>query len=272
MGLLSTLAVGQLAASRERANRIKCANNLRQFGQALLLYSVDNKNLYPRTAYDPADDAKLNFYTAPDAKKPFDKDGALPNDVAAALYLLVRNCDLIAETFLCPTAQFDRPDEARKTDPWWKNRQLLEMSNFPGRQGLDYSVTQPYPSKSAVARGYKWSPNVSADWAIVADMNPGGKELATIAGNAPADEQKKVNSPNHRRDGQNVLFNDGHVEWCTAVFAGANKDNIYTRAKVRQVQDEWTQLDPPASEEGVQPACALDSVMLPVADQKPTGK
>jgi prepilin-type processing-associated H-X9-DG protein len=37
------------------------------------------------------------------------------------------------------------------------------------------------------------------------------------------------NSPNHGRDGQNVLYGDGHVEWTSNPFVGAQRDNIYTQ-------------------------------------------
>jgi len=40
-----------------------------------------------------------------------------------------------------------------------------------------------------------------------------------------------INSPNHYGDGQNVLFIDGHVEWCTTTlvghFDGSNRDDIF---------------------------------------------
>ena len=39
-----------------------------------------------------------------------------------------------------------------------------------------------------------------------------------------------VNSNNHRGEGQNVLYRDGHVAWAGSPCAGVNYDNIYTRA------------------------------------------
>jgi len=38
----------------ESASREKCGNNLRQIGQAILLYANENKGKYPRTFYKPA--------------------------------------------------------------------------------------------------------------------------------------------------------------------------------------------------------------------------
>jgi prepilin-type N-terminal cleavage/methylation domain-containing protein len=39
-----------------------------------------------------------------------------------------------------------------------------------------------------------------------------------------------VNSNNHRGDGQNVLYRDGHVAWASSPCVGVGSDNIYTRA------------------------------------------
>ena len=39
---------------------------------------------------------------------------------------------------------------------------------------------------------------------------------------------KQGNSANHDGDGQNVLYEDGHVEWQQNPFVGVNRDNIYT--------------------------------------------
>jgi len=48
IALLISILLPSLNRARETANRVKCSSNLRQFGQALLLYSNDNKGNYPR--------------------------------------------------------------------------------------------------------------------------------------------------------------------------------------------------------------------------------
>lgn len=264
--------MAQLAAARERSRRIRCASNLRQIGQGLMLYADANKT-YPRVRYDPTPGAKLNYHTGFESVDPFGKNGPEINDITAAVFLLVRNCDLSMEVFLCPSMTMerllgDKPPQPRWWTKTWKEDSPQNMANFPAPETLDYSLTQPYPDKNAIDRGYKWSANVSADWVIAADKNPGGADLLKLTTDSPAKEMRGGNSANHRRDGQNVLFNDGHVEWQTTAFAGASRDNIYTRAKVRRFEatGEWIQLDVPASEEGTQPACPLDSVLLPTSE------
>src|ERR1051326_7729967 len=52
IALLISILLPSLNRARETANRVKCGSNLRQIGQALLLYSNDNKNAFPRTYFD----------------------------------------------------------------------------------------------------------------------------------------------------------------------------------------------------------------------------
>ena len=54
IALLISILLPSLNRARETANRVKCASNLRQIGQAILLYSNENKGLYPRTLAAPA--------------------------------------------------------------------------------------------------------------------------------------------------------------------------------------------------------------------------
>ena len=49
VGLLGAILLPNLCASRETANRAKCASNLHQIGLAILLYQQDNGGAYPDT-------------------------------------------------------------------------------------------------------------------------------------------------------------------------------------------------------------------------------
>src|SRR5438093_7677716 len=105
--------LAQFARAQETANRVKCSSNLRQIGQAMLLYANDNKGAYPRTIMDindpkPVwgtpyrDDPKLGPVAAPDpfdAKKP--KFQPAPNDVTAAIFMLLRTQYIISEVIVC---------------------------------------------------------------------------------------------------------------------------------------------------------------------------
>jgi len=60
---------------------------------------------------------------------------------------------------------------------------------------------------------------------------------------------EKMNSKNHGKKGQNVLYNDGSAAWADNPFVGHARDNIYTRAK-----------DP---EKALCPANKYDTVLVP---------
>ncbi|MGA2501908.1 MAG: prepilin-type N-terminal cleavage/methylation domain-containing protein, partial [Tepidisphaeraceae bacterium] len=111
IALLISILLPALNAAKERANRVKCASNLRQIGQALQLYSNDNK-MYPRTYYDPTTSTSggnattdTTFFTG-GAKigmnsNPFNTTtgNVGKNCVLAAMFLLVRTTDLNQEVF-----------------------------------------------------------------------------------------------------------------------------------------------------------------------------
>ncbi len=62
LGAFTTL----LADSADtKANRVRCASNLRQIGQAILLYANENRGAYPRATYDPEKADKPVAYTNP---------------------------------------------------------------------------------------------------------------------------------------------------------------------------------------------------------------
>ena len=62
-------------------------------------------------------------------------------------------------------------------------------------------------------------------------MNPGttnGDNVLLPSSTSSAKDMKNANSNNHDKDGQNILYGDGHVAWESNPFVGVNRDNIYT--------------------------------------------
>jgi prepilin-type processing-associated H-X9-DG protein len=110
--------------------------------------------------------------------------------------------------FICPYNDVTS-FEADKAD-------FPSRSNFTDyRRNLGYSIANPYPDNAAVLSGYKWTPRMPGDFALAADRNPNGPKIDS-------------NSKNHEREGQNVLYADGHVTYQLTVLCGLNRDNIYT--------------------------------------------
>ena len=225
--VLGWLAPRVSQRSREQANRVKCASNLRQIGQGLQMYANENKGNFPRALYDGVGGTPTE-YTAPDAPDPLAPGGPGPNDVTAAFYLLLRTQDLTSEVFICPTSPGERFDP--------RGKPLTAFSNFPDGRYLTYSYVNPYPTKAAVKDGFKLNYTLTSDFAIAADINPGGSGPASVTPQSPRRQMSVANSGNHNGDGQNVLYADGHVEFQNTPFCGmprgagaaAFRDNVYT--------------------------------------------
>jgi len=259
IALLISILLPALNAAKERANRVKCSSNLRQIGQGLLLYANDNKGIYPRTPATTAGTYNAFTPTTAQGTDPFGTTGAPSiNDVTAALFLLVRNADINPEVFVCPSSNAEKDT--------LNSKPANQRVNFTTSNNLSYSYANPYPSDAAVGLGYKLNGNVPADFAIAGDRND-GDQLPAVKSNSAASEQKKINSKNHEGDGQNVLFNDGHCEWSTHSWVGANQDCIYSKAVVTGTPP--TQSIPaassawPANDAGAQPALDLDTILIP---------
>lgn len=132
--LMTSIMLPALNAAKERANRVKCASNLRQIGQGCLLYANDHKGQYP-----------------PD------------------LGTLVKE-GLNEETFVCPSGDTQVPPDVRGN-----------------------------PDKAAA-----WV-NQHGDYTY---LGAGKKE------NLPADTILAYEkAQDHDRQGMNMLFWDGHVDW-----------------------------------------------------------
>jgi prepilin-type processing-associated H-X9-DG protein len=101
-------------------------------------------------------------------------------------------------------------------------------------------------------------------FAVAADINPGttgngGNDNVMNPNTSSSGQAMAIaNSNNHGKQGQNILFGDGHVEFDNNCFSGTDRDNIYTRGG-----PTWgtTGQDLVAS-----PYTANDSVLLPTDD------
>jgi prepilin-type processing-associated H-X9-DG protein len=251
----ATVVVGR---ARETADRVKCASNLRQIGQGMMMYAADNRGALPRAVFEGTGTAPTE-YTRPTAPNPFQPGGPGPNDVTAGMFLLLRTQDLTSHVFVCPSCT--------DQEPWdLGGKAQNQVSNFPGRQYLGYSFANPYASPAAVAAGFKWDNTLTSDFAVAADMNPGPPGVVSVDPLSPRRQMQTANGLNYNGDGQNVLYADGHVELQNTPFCGMlrtpaagqpYRDNIYTYGAGYGG----------ATGVGVRgsPVDGLDSVLLPTA-------
>ena len=237
--------------------KVKCGSNLRQIGQSMRQYALDNDGDFPRTRYDPSDPTP-RFFTGVMASDPFGEDGPAANDVTAAWFHLLRESDLTAEIFICPT------DADAEPMAFGGGKGRRAYSNFAGRRFLGYSMANPYPP--ADVEGFAWDSRLPSTFALGGDLNPGtAAPLLTTAVDAPNKAMKRVNSPNHGGEGQNVLFADGSVRFVQSPFEGALKDNVYTAGPAAKMNE----LPPIGVAVVSPPLAALDSILLPTADATP---
>jgi hypothetical protein len=215
--------------SRDAANRIKCADNLRQIGMGLTLYATDNLGQFPRTRYAPARRVIPDISSAgADSINPFSLDSQVPaNCVPSALFLILRTQQMASSVFVCPSTG-GRPD-----DFGGGHHTAIDRGNFTSAvANLSYSYANPYPDWAAQAKGFRLSEDLNAGFAIMADMNPGlygGSDLYSINTASSTVQMRRANSRNHFRDGQNVLYADGNVEFDSNPLVGVRRDNIYCR-------------------------------------------
>lgn len=250
IALLISILLPSLNRARETANRVKCASNLKQIGQAILLYSNENRNAYPRSKYAPGATVTPTWgspYTstaatiATTAADPFATNttaspwGNMNNDVSAALFLLLRTQDLVPEVFVCPSSN------AEKFDYLGGGNSATSFTNWPTKDlvnnNLSYSYQNPYPSNNAVSNGFKLNNSITAEFAVMSDKNPGvvtgGTDNVTaVMSTSSSRDTRQGNSSNHDKDGQNVLYGDGHVEFQQNPFVGVQRDNIFTARTV----------------------------------------
>ena len=266
IALLISILLPSLNRARETANRVKCASNLKQIGLAILLYSNENKGLYPRTKASTPTAAGTtaemgNWNGSHLARDPFTSTSAeATNNISQALFLLLRTQDITSEVFTCPSSNAEKDTYGGGTNA------AINKSNFTDLvKNLSYSYQHPYPSSNAIGAGFKLNNSVSAEFAVGSDINPGltGTDDNVLHPNntSSAKDMKFANSNNHDGDGQNVLFGDGHVEFLQNPFVGVQRDNIYTRAS--SVAGQIGQSDQTWSETLKGPKDANDSVLLP---------
>ncbi|HEX2971582.1 MAG TPA: hypothetical protein VHP11_04585 [Tepidisphaeraceae bacterium] len=248
LALLIALLIPMFLRAQEQSGRIRCQNQLREIGLAILSYRNDNRGRLPLAASDMPPTSEPSG-PEDESEMPVELPELRPDNVSVAIFILLRTHNLSPSLFVCPSTNAV-PDDF-EGQPRWKRSNFTDV-----RRNLGYSMQNPCLNGSVARAGFTWSRYANPDFAIMADINPGirGDEdhVLAIAPNFPRQTLRWGNSNNHAKRGQNVLFADGRVDFFETPFVGVDHDNIYTTKNN-------TIIDAPADQD--------DSILLPTDDQ-----
>ncbi len=267
IALLMGILMPALAKVRHIAYRMVCGNNLNGIGKAMLVYANDNREAYPISGGKDAAGRPLPWTGAGaisqfDAAAPSQafSDGA--TTITASLYLLVKYSEMPPKQFNCKGdigyREMKIADFPNIRPVAGRNPEFTDLWDFGGGyppyypgEACSYSYQNPCPA-TATSTPHPVGATSPPETPVVADRNPifdrnarprtgaagywegsDGKGqtptwITNIDGSEnPLDVDKTSNAAPHQRDGQNVLFNDQHVNFETAPWCGIDKDNLW---------------------------------------------
>ena len=231
-GLLPVLFVISNLPKRSHAFRMVCGTNLSGIGKAMLIYSNDYDDEFPRAGGRNsiwsnsipnwmADNRYAAYGLSPDGS------GGRAT-ISSSLYFLVKYEDVEPKHFVCE--QDYGTTEFKLAGYDVPSKELFDLWDFgpESRKHCSYSYHMPYgpyalttsylPGMAVAADPSPWMMSPAANSKNIAYFDPDGDREAINAGNCYT----------HQGDGQNVLFMDAHVSFNKNSFCGVNDDNIYT--------------------------------------------
>lgn len=260
--IIAVLAVlvYMLGKIKNRALYAVCGTNLKGLGTAQVVYAND----YDDEFAIQGGTGRPLWSTGTDGFDDPDKDWKYSEriTVGASLYLLVREADVSPKSFVCPygTQKAYECENSSGLEPYdlWDfgmytsepvKGEDVGIGNIHGpRNHVSYSYQMPYGPDGGKGE-FAADTTVSAAFAVMADKNPWfDPKLKTGTTNiknwhdyvGPMGAYysieilekwlvQQANSYPHSRDGQNVLFGDGHASYEKTSDVGVKHDNIYTR-------------------------------------------
>jgi len=204
--LIIGVLVPTLSVARQRYRRQRCQMQMGGIFQGLSNYISDHDEQSPAVATT----AGAPWWWVGD-------QGKENHSNTRHIYLLVKGDYVGLNNFVCPCCKKVKSFQVTPS-------QIRIYKDFPDRNYITYSFQiRCHKTRSGELRYRK---------VLMADRNPLFEEL-------PKEFSRQfklhltrnlstLNSINHNRRGQNVLFDDGHVEFKKTRVIGIAKDDIYT--------------------------------------------
>ena len=216
--------------------RLVCGTNLKGLGTAMNTYAFDYEGEFPVIGGKDApwtkrlgwayDDAGANYY-------PGGEQEHVGRTITASWFLLVREADVDPKSFICDKSW-------QKVFNPKKGQEIVDLWDFGDDpyKHVSYAMQMPfgeYPATEDRSSGNAVAGDMSP-WYMDGDtVWPGTIEGGPVVITASDEMTHKMgNSRNHKGEGQNVLYGDGHVEWRKTSNAGFDNDNIYTFWSARE--------------------------------------
>jgi hypothetical protein len=204
--IAGSILITSLNFARQKYWRHQCQMQLSRISQGINRYSNDHNGKMPAVAAATG--------------APWWKVGYQGNENHSntrPVWLLVKGNYVNPADFICPATGHRKILQL-------DNLQLKNYNDFPNRKYITYSFRiQPHKSQK------QYSPSRKV---LTADLNPLFEKLPRNY-SAPLKLQLNkglltINSANHNRRGQNVLFGDGRVKFIKRRCIGISEDDIFT--------------------------------------------
>ena len=217
---------------RSTAYRMVCGTNLSGIGKAILIYSADYDDEFPRAGGRESTWAqKIPDWTATNRFAAYGLSATGEGGVgtiSSCFYLLIRYGELEPKRFLCSNEPKAKPFEPAKYGV--PKGDLIYLWDFGPEPWKHYSYSYHIPFGL-----YSLTTASDPGMAVAADRNPWmaspfarARDFSKFDPDGDREAVKTGNTIGHHGDGQNVLFLDSHVNFEKNSFCGVNEDNIYT--------------------------------------------
>lgn len=226
IAILASILLPVLTAAQQRAYKVECASNLRQWGMAIIMYGGDNTDHFPDLSYQTSSGSLSGAKDL--AWMPYSFNSGFYPSYMRPNEHLANNQRSENDVLYCPTDLFHRAYEL--TSGYTTN--LIGYNYLPGRDAaggvaVNYGNANPNVSvgswvtnRTKLGGHYRLAP-------MMADRlqyNLAGQSWSanlTING-----QPESVQMGVHRNNagvptGGNILGEDGHVEWQNFIWRGS---------------------------------------------------